>query len=129
MPDTTKRLKCAECTKAGKLCINMSQESLDRTRTKYRKKVKEDETLLATVITRLMRNKKILKQAEERARYKALGIANKIVESGELNLTKELNCPAALISICASPVTQGTIGLIKESVANYRTYAAVPGSS
>ena len=61
--------------------------------------------MLATVIARLMRNKKILKQAEERARYKALGIANKIVESGELNLTKELNCLAALISICASPVT------------------------
>ena len=105
MPDTTKRLKCAEYTKAGKPCVNMSWESLDRTRTEYRKKVKEDETLLVTVIARLMRNKKILKQAEERARYKALGIANKIVESGELNLTKELNCLAALISICASPVT------------------------
>ena len=52
-----------------------------------------------------MRNKKILKQAEERVRYKALGIANKIVESGELNLAEELNYPAALISICASPVT------------------------
>jgi hypothetical protein len=52
-----------------------------------------------------MQNKKILKQAKERARYKALGIANKIVESSELNLAKELNCPAASISICASPVT------------------------
>ena len=105
MPDTTKRLKCAECTKAGKLCVNMSWESLDRTRTEYRKKVKEDETLLATVIARLMRNKKILKQAEERARHKALGMANEMVESGELDLAEELDCPAASIGICASPVT------------------------
>ena len=107
----------------------MSQESLDRTRTKYRKKVKEDKTLLATVIAQLMQNKKILKQAEECARHKALGMANKMVESSELNLTKELDCLAALISIYASPVTQGTIGLIKESVANYGTHAAVPSSS
>ena len=52
-----------------------------------------------------MQNKKILKQAEECARHKALGMANKMVESSELNLTKELDCLAALISIYASPVT------------------------
>jgi hypothetical protein len=50
----------------------MSWESLDRTRDEYQKKVDEDEKLLATVISRLLRNKKILKQAEERARKKAL---------------------------------------------------------
>jgi hypothetical protein len=52
-----------------------------------------------------MRNKKILKQAKERVRYKALGIANKIVKSSKLKLAKELNYPAALISIYTSPVT------------------------
>jgi hypothetical protein len=52
-----------------------------------------------------MQNKKILKQAKERARYKALGIANKIVKSSKLNLAKELNYLAALISIYASPTT------------------------
>ena len=85
--------------------------------------------MLATVIARLMQNKKILKQAEERARHKALGMANEIVESGELDLAKELDCPAASIGICASPVTWGTRGLIEESVANHGTHAAVPGSS
>jgi hypothetical protein len=52
-----------------------------------------------------MQNKKILKQAKERAHYKALGIANKIVKSSKLKLTKELNYPAASISIYASPIT------------------------
>jgi hypothetical protein len=52
-----------------------------------------------------MRNKKILKQAKERAHYKALSLANKIIKASELNLAKEADCPAALISICASLVT------------------------
>jgi hypothetical protein len=52
-----------------------------------------------------MRNKKILKQAKERARYKALSLANKIIEAGELDLAEEADCPAALIGICASLVT------------------------
>jgi anaerobic ribonucleoside-triphosphate reductase len=129
MPDAPKRMKCAECTKAGKPCVNMSWESLDRTRAEYRKKVEDDETLLATVIARLMRNKKILKQAEERARHKALGLANEMIEAGELDLAEEADCPAASIGICASPVTWGTMGLIEESVANHGTHAAVPGSS
>lgn len=129
MPDAPKRMKCAECTKAGKPCVNMSWESLDRTREEYRKKVEDDETLLATVIARLLRNKKILKQAEERARHKALGLANEMIESGELDLAEEVvDCPAASIGMCTSPITWGAMGLIEESVANHGTRAPIGGS-
>jgi hypothetical protein len=58
----------------------MSWASLDKTYKEYEKKVEEDETLLATVIAWLLRNKKILKQANNCAQQKALCMANKIVE-------------------------------------------------
>ena len=54
-------LKCAKYTKASKLYINMSQLLLDKTYKEYKKKVEEDKTLLATIITQLLYNKKILK--------------------------------------------------------------------
>ena len=61
MLEGSSRLKCSECTKAGKPCVNMSWALLDKTREEYEKKVEDDEMLLATVIARLLRNKKILK--------------------------------------------------------------------
>lgn len=129
MSSGSNRLKCAECTKAGKPCVNMSWASLDKTREEYEKKVEEDETLLATVIARLLRNKKILKQANDRARQKALCMANEMVESGELDVAEEMDCPAASIGICASPATWGALGLIEESVANHGTHVPIGGSS
>ena len=98
-------LKCAKCTKAGKPCVNMSWLLLDKTCEEYEKKVEEDETLLATVIAQLLRNKRILKQANNRARQKALCIANEIVATRELDVAKEVDCPAASIRMCASPAT------------------------
>jgi hypothetical protein len=78
---------------------------LDKTCKEYKKKVEEDKTLLATVIAQLLRNIKILKQAKNCARQKALCIANKIVKSRELEPAKEIDCPVASISMCASPAT------------------------
>lgn len=129
MPGSSKRLKCAECTKAGKSCVNMSWASLDKTREEYERKVDEDETLLATVIARLLRNKKILKQANERALQKALCMASEMSEAGELELAEELDCPAASIGMCASPAVWSTLGFIEESVANHGTSVASGGSS
>jgi hypothetical protein len=107
----------------------MSWASLDKTREEYEKKVEEDETLLATVIARLLRNKKILKQANDRARQKALCMANEMVESGELEPAEEMDCPAASIGMCASPATWGVLGLIEESVANHGTSVPIGGNS
>ena len=122
-------LKCSKCTKAGKPCVNMSWSLLDKTREEYEKKVEADKTLLAVVVTRLLRNKKILKQANDRARQKALCMANEMVASGELDTAEEIDCPAASIGMCASPATWGVLGLIEESVANHGTHVLIGGSS
>lgn len=94
----------------------MSWESLDRTREEYQKKVDDDEKLLAEVISRLLRNKKILKQAEERARKKALCLASEMEEMGETEAAEGEDCPAASISAAFSPTMWATLGLLDESV-------------
>jgi hypothetical protein len=60
--------------------------------------------LLAEVIGRLLRNKAILKQAEERAQRKAFCLALEIeVDSEEVNASK-IDYLAALIGIEFSPL-------------------------
>jgi hypothetical protein len=63
--------------------VNMSWVSLDRTYKEYEKKVEADEKLLAEVILRLMRNKKILQQAKDCAAKKAWCLANSLRDDGE----------------------------------------------
>ena len=121
-------LKCAKCTKASKLCVNISQLLLDKTYKEYKKKVEEDKTLLATIITQLLQNKKILKQVNDYAQQKALCIANKIVVTRELDTAKEVDYLVASIRIYTSPATQGVLSLIKKSVANYSTYILISSS-
>jgi len=47
----------------------------------------------------LLQNKKILKQAEERARKKALCLALDIEAASKTEAAQDINCPAALISV------------------------------
>ena len=54
----------------GKPYINISWQSLDQTREELSLKIVEDEKTLATLITRLLRNKRILKKVDTRARRK-----------------------------------------------------------
>jgi hypothetical protein len=52
--------------------------------------VEADESLLAEVITRLIKNKKILRQAEECAKKKILCLVSKLRDSGaEVDITAE----------------------------------------
>jgi hypothetical protein len=97
--------------------VNLSWESLDRTRDEYAKKVEADEALLAEVVLRLMRNKKILRQAEERAKKKAICLSNEMREAGEEVDATVLDCPAASIGIAFSPTMWSTLGMIDNSVA------------
>jgi hypothetical protein len=55
---------------------------------------------------RLLRNKKILKQADERAKKKAICLLNEMREVGkEVDATSgNLDCPTAAISIRFSPI-------------------------
>ena len=55
------------------------------------------------MILRLLQNKKILKQAEERARRKALCLALDIEAASETEAAQDIDYPAALISVAFSP--------------------------
>ena len=83
MPSTNLRLKCLECVCVSCLCVNLSQESLDKTRAKYKKKVEDNKKLLIEVIARMLRNKKILAQVKERAAKKAKCLADKLDAKGK----------------------------------------------
>lgn len=122
------RLKCAECVRVGRPCVNLSWESLDKTRAEYEKKVEEDEKLLSDVIARLLRNKKILAQAKDRAAKKAECLANELEESGEDVRAEEINCPAADALVGYSPAMWATLDMLDTS-ANFGIGSAVVGNS
>ena len=83
MPSTNLRLKYLECVCVSYLCVNLSQESLDKTRAKYKKKVEDNKKLLIEVIAYILRNKKILAQVKERTVKKAEYLANKLDTKGK----------------------------------------------
>lgn len=112
--ENASRLRCFECVKLGRPCVNLSWESLDRTREEYQRKVDEDEAELAKILSRLMRNKKILRQAENRAAKKALCLTNEMEAAGELESVD--NCPAADSGIAVSPAVWSTINYLDEAV-------------
>ena len=59
--------------------------------------------MLAEVIARMLRNKKILTQAKERAAKKAKCLANKLDAKGEDVWAKEISCPATDTQVAFSP--------------------------
>lgn len=115
-------LKCAECVRAGKPCVDMSWTSIDKTREEYRKKVEADEKELQTVIARLLRNKRILAQAEERARKKTMCLASELAAEGESMNAESSNCVAADALVGYSPAMWATLSMLDD-------FAAVPASS
>ena len=60
--------------------------------------------MLTEVIARLLRNKKILTQAKERAAKKAKYLANKLDAKSEDVRAKEISCPTADAQVTFSPV-------------------------
>jgi len=101
MEDSLSRLKCSEWVRADKLCVNMFWFFLDRTREELFSKVAENEALLATVINRLLRNKKILKEIDQKATQKTQYLLNSVNES---ILSKLFNCSAVAALIETSSV-------------------------
>lgn len=92
----------------------MSWESLDRTREEYRRRVEADEEELAAVLARLMRDKKILKQAEERAKQKALHLEAEMEATGELEASED--CPAADAHIGLSPAVWSSLDFVNSAI-------------
>lgn len=115
--DKNSRLKCSECTRLGRPCVNLSWQSLDKTREEYKKKIEDDEKLLMDVMARLMRNKKILKQAEDRAAKKLECLANEMRESGEEVDAEDplsLDCPGADALVGLSPAVWSTLAALDD---------------
>ncbi|KAI6786596.1 hypothetical protein KC332_g19142 [Hortaea werneckii] len=110
---SSSNLRCSECVRQGKKCVNMSWESLDKTREEYRRKVDEDEELLAVVMARLMRNKKILRQAEGRAARKAECLASEMEAEGVFETD---DCPAAAATLGLTPLMMETLGNMDQSI-------------
>jgi hypothetical protein len=128
MTTSTKRLKCSECVRIGRPCVNMSWESIDRVREEYQAKVDADEKLLAEVISRLLRNKKILAQAKERAFKKTECLANELEESGEEVQAEVAHCPAADAEVAFSPAMWSTLDYLN-SATSFGIDPAALGSS
>jgi hypothetical protein len=76
--------------------------------------VDEDEAELAKILACLIRNKKILRQAENRASKKALCLTNEIEAAGELESIN--NCPTTDSGIVVSPAVWSTINYLDEAV-------------
>lgn len=112
--ENASRLRCSECVRLGRPCVNLSWESLDRTREEYQKKIDEDEELLAQVLARLMRNKKILKQAEQRASKKANCLMSELDSSGDLEVAED--CPAAGSTVGVSPAVWSSLNFLDEAL-------------
>ena len=87
---------------------------MDRTREEYRRKVEADKEELATVLTRLIRNKKILKQAEERTRQKALYLEAEIEASRDLETSED--CPTADTHIGLSLAIWSSLDFINSAI-------------
>ncbi|KAI9744039.1 MAG: hypothetical protein M1835_002825, partial [Candelina submexicana] len=75
---------CAECTRRGRPCVNLSWASLDKTRSEYQEKVIQAEREVAQAMAKLVRLKTVLRQAEERAKQKTICLIEEMEANNEL---------------------------------------------
>ena len=99
--ENSNRLKCSECVRAGRVCVNLFWETLDKIREEYRRKMRKNKQNFARVINRLLRNKSILQQTDERAKTKIRCFMEKLEKSGDLE--KIVDCFAVSFLIKWSP--------------------------
>jgi len=111
MEDSSSCLKCSECVRAEKACVNMSWISLNRIRKDLSSKVAKDEAVLAIVITRLLRNKKMLKEVDAKAKRKTQCLLSEMKES---NVAESFDCPVANALIEASPTIWSSLAMLDD---------------
>ena len=92
------RLKCFECVRFEKSCTNFSWEALDKTREEYKKKIQLNEEELAKIISRLLRNKRILQQIDEKAKRKIKHLLEELNQFDELETLDDYSIANALIN-------------------------------
>jgi len=111
MKDSSFHLKCLECVRASKSCVNMSWASLNRTREDLFSKVAKNKAMLTTIITRLLRNKKMLKKVDAKAKRKTQCL---LFDMKELNVTKSPNCLVANALIGASFIIWSFLAMLDD---------------
>jgi hypothetical protein len=111
MKDSSSRLKCSKCVRANKACVNMSWVSLNRIRKDLFSKIAKNEAVLAIVITRLLRNKKMLKKANAKAKRKTQCL---LFEMKKLNVAESFNCFVANALIEASSVIWSLLAMLND---------------
>ena len=100
MMKSLSRVKCFECVRSKKSCTNLSWEALNKTREKYKKKIQFDEEELTKIINRLLRNKRILQQVDEKAKRKIEHLFDELNQFGELEVFDD--CSIASVFAIAS---------------------------
>ena len=88
---SSRSLKCASCAKKGIKCVDVSWDSLDRTRQESRSQMEKDldemEKLMAqqqALAARIARTRRVLKLADERAKAKTICLLDELEEEEEL---------------------------------------------
>jgi len=109
MKDSLSRLKCSKCVRANKACVNMSWISLNRIRKNLFSKIAKNEAVLTIVITRLLRNKKMLKKADAKAKRKTQCLLFKIKK---LNVAESSDCFVANALIEASSAIWSSLAML-----------------
>jgi hypothetical protein len=89
----------------------MSWSSLDHNREDLFAKIAEDEALLTIVITWLLRNKKILKEIDAKAKRKTLCLLSRMKES---NAPKSSNCSAANALVGSSSTFWSSLAMLDD---------------
>jgi hypothetical protein len=80
---STKSLKYASCALKGIKCINVSWDSLDKTRADTKSQIEKDLEVMEGTIARIARNRKVLALAEKRAKSKAVYLLDELKEEEE----------------------------------------------
>jgi len=111
MKNSSSRLKCSECVRADKACVNMSWVSLNRIRKDLFSKIAKNEAVLTIVITRLLRNKKMLKKANAKAKRKTQCLLFEIKKS---NVAESSNCFAANALVEASSAIWSSLAMLND---------------
>ncbi len=130
MPDDTKKLKCAECTRRGRPCVSLSWESLDRTRDNLRDELERDEAEASRlfdqyveVASRVRQKRKVLEQAQGRAAKKFKCLIEEMEAEGEDMTATVIDASSLEASIFGPEGDRLSIGVVDG------TAAAEAGSS
>ncbi len=111
MKDSSSRLKCSKCVRANKACVNMSWTSLNRIREDLFSKIAKNEAVLTIVITRLLRNKKMLKKVDAKAKRKTQCFLFGMKKS---NVAESFDCSAANALIEASSAIWSSLAMLND---------------